>query len=68
MAAQKASAKKSIHRKVEKSKKGYRKHDAHKEIYNKEYHEVKYSEEHRCPVCCSRIDENGMCACGAGGS
>ncbi|MEM0154392.1 MAG: hypothetical protein QW814_00975 [Methanothrix sp.] len=51
-----------------KIKKGYRTKDAHKELYSKEYHEVKYSKEHICPICGSRIDENGMCACGAGDS
>jgi hypothetical protein len=46
--------------------KKYRKDDAHKEIYKKEYHRVIYDT--KCPICGSRIDENGMCACGAGGS
>lgn len=50
-----------------KIKHGYRNTDAHKEIYNKEYHEVRFSK-HICPLCSNRIDENGMCACGAGGS
>lgn len=45
----------------------YRSTDPHKEQYGKEYHAVKYSG-HVCPVCGSRIDENGMCACGAGDS
>jgi rubrerythrin len=49
-------------------KKKYRSKDPHKELYSKEYHEVKYSKEHICPICGSRIDENGMCACGAGDS
>lgn len=49
-------------------KKQYRKSDAHKQLYSKEYHEVKYSKEHICPICGSRIDENGMCACGSGDS
>jgi hypothetical protein len=40
---------------------------AHKKIYGKEYHEVKYHAV-RCPICNSRIDEYGFCACGAGGS
>jgi|ACXJ01.1.fsa_nt_gi rubrerythrin len=44
----------------------YRSKDPHKELYSKGYHEVKYSKEHICPICGSRIDENGMCACGAG--
>ncbi len=50
-----------------KIKSGYRTGDAHKEIYAKEYHEVKFTD-HVCPICGSRIDENGMCACGAGDS
>ena len=32
----------------------YRKTDAHKEIYDKEYHEVSYRG--ICPICGSRID------------
>ncbi|MGC8586831.1 MAG: hypothetical protein ACP5K9_00885 [Candidatus Micrarchaeia archaeon] len=46
---------------------GYRIGDPHYEIYGKEYHEVNFSEQ-RCPVCGSKIDEHGMCACGAGGA
>jgi len=46
---------------------GYREADPHSELYGKEYHEVVFSDE-RCPICGSRIDENGMCACGAGDS
>lgn len=41
--------------------------DAHVRLYNKEYHEVKYHDI-KCPICNSRIDEFGFCACGAGGS
>ncbi len=44
----------------------YRKTDAHKEIYDKEYHEVSYRG--ICPICGSRIDEKGYCACGTGES
>ncbi len=51
-----------------KIKSKYRSKDPHSELYSKEYHEVKYSKEHICPICGSRIDENGMCACGAGDS
>ncbi len=29
--------------------------------------QAKYSEE-TCPICHSRYDENGLCACGAGGN
>jgi hypothetical protein len=47
-------------------KRRYSKKDAHKEMYNKEYHEVSYM--HACPMCGSRVDEKGMCACGAGES
>ena len=47
-------------------KHGYRTKDAHKELYNKEAHEVVYG--HVCPICGCRIDEHGMCACGAGDS
>ena len=47
-------------------KQGYRTRDAHKELYNKEAHEVVYK--HICPICGSRIDEHGSCACGAGDS
>jgi hypothetical protein len=46
---------------------GYRHTDPHKELYNKEYHETRFSK-HICPICGSRIDENGRCACGAGDS
>ncbi len=49
-----------------KIKRRYRVKDPHKEIYNKEYQEVAYK--HMCPVCGNMMDENGMCACGAGGS
>lgn len=40
---------------------------AHVRLYGKEYHEVRYHAV-RCPICNSRIDEYGFCACGAGGS
>jgi hypothetical protein len=40
---------------------------AHAKRYGKEYHEVKYHDT-KCPICGSRIDEFGFCACGAGGS
>jgi hypothetical protein len=38
--------------------------DAHYKLYGKAYHEAKYSDE-ICPICGSRIDELGYCACGA---
>lgn len=47
-------------------KRKYRSSDAHKDLYKKEYHQVEYK--HVCPICGSRIDEKGMCACGAGDS
>ncbi|MEM3839310.1 MAG: hypothetical protein QXF01_01890 [Candidatus Micrarchaeaceae archaeon] len=47
-------------------KHGYRTSDAHKDLYGKEYHEVEYK--HTCPICGSRIDEHGRCACGTGDS
>ncbi|MCL5100837.1 MAG: hypothetical protein M1122_02695 [Candidatus Marsarchaeota archaeon] len=59
----KAKSKTELKRRI---KKKYRKTDAHKELYKKEYHEVAYK--HICPICGSRIDEYGMCACGAGES
>ncbi|MGC8478873.1 MAG: hypothetical protein ACP5NE_03030 [Candidatus Micrarchaeia archaeon] len=40
--------------------------DAHYRIYGKKFYEAKYSDE-ICPICKSRIDELGYCACGAGG-
>ena len=45
---------------------GYRMRDAHEELYSKKYHEVVYA--HPCPMCGSRFDEAGMCACGTGDS
>jgi hypothetical protein len=53
---------------VAKSKLKYRSEDAHVKMYKKKYHEVKYSNEHSCPICSSRIDENGYCSGGSGGS
>ncbi|MEM3227581.1 MAG: hypothetical protein QXR58_00805 [Candidatus Micrarchaeaceae archaeon] len=41
--------------------------ESHYKMYGKAYHEAKYSDE-ICPICKSRIDELGYCACGAGGS
>ncbi len=41
--------------------------EAHYKLYGKPYHEAKYGEE-ICPICKSRIDELGYCACGAGGN
>ncbi len=43
------------------------KKDAHVKLYNKEFHEVNYLDV-KCPLCNSRIDEYGYCACGAGDS
>ncbi len=40
--------------------------DDHYRIYGKRVTDVKYGEE--CIFCASRIDEYGLCACGAGGS
>lgn len=40
--------------------------DTHEEVYGKKGADVKYSDE-RCPICNSRIDELGYCACGAVG-
>ncbi len=62
--------KKQMHMKptVKKSRLKYRSGDAHLEMYKKKYHEVKYSDKHSCPICKSRIDENGYCSCGSGGS
>ncbi|MCL5433814.1 MAG: hypothetical protein M1538_02450 [Candidatus Marsarchaeota archaeon] len=37
-------------------------HDAHVLLYNKEFHEAEYLNEN-CPMCGSRIDELGLCAC-----
>jgi rRNA maturation endonuclease Nob1 len=67
----KASKLNSLHAKTKdelkrRIKRKYRSGDAHRELYKKEYHEVIYK--HMCPICGSRIDENGMCACGAGDS
>ena len=68
MAKQENSKKKKSKAELKKRiKKGYRTHDPHSELYKKEYHEVKYTDQ-ICPICGSRIDENGMCACGAGDS
>ncbi|MGC8572228.1 MAG: hypothetical protein ACP5RI_01075 [Candidatus Micrarchaeia archaeon] len=36
--------------------------DAHILLYNKEFYEAEYLEM-RCPICNSRIDELGLCAC-----
>jgi len=35
----------------------------HMLMYNKEFNEVKYFD--KCPICNSRIDELGYCACDA---
>ena len=48
-------------------KRKYRTSDPHADLYRKKAHEVKFSKG-VCPVCGSRIDEKGMCACGAGDS
>lgn len=61
--ALRAKSKTELKRRIKRS---YRSRDAHKEMYGKEYHEVEYR--HVCPVCGSRVDEKGMCACGAGDS
>jgi hypothetical protein len=39
--------------------------DVHFQMYGKHAWEVEYGE--RCPICNSRIDEFGFCACGAQG-
>lgn len=39
--------------------------DTHFKLFGKHAWEVKYSE--RCPICGSRIDEYGFCACGSQG-
>ena len=56
----KAEIKKRIKRK-------YRTSDPHADLYRKGAHEARFSKE-VCPICGSRIDEKGMCACGAGDS
>jgi hypothetical protein len=46
--------------------------NVHKQIWGKNAEEVRYGsgkegdqdEEYRCPICNSRIDEFGYCACG----
>ena len=63
----KATRKKSKAELKKRIRRGYRSSDPHKELYGKEYHEVKFSK-HICPICGSRIDEHGRCACGAGDS
>lgn len=55
------------HRAKPKTKKAHKTLSAHAMLYGKEYHEVQYHTI-RCPICNSRIDEYGFCACGAGGS
>ncbi len=47
--------------------KKYRTTDPHADLYKKKAHEVRFSRG-VCPICGSRIDEKGMCACGAGDS
>jgi len=44
--------------------KKYNSEEIHKILYKKESHEVKYSN-YICPICKSRIDEFGLCACDA---
>ncbi len=39
--------------------------DTHFKLFGKHAWEVKYSD--RCPICGSRIDEYGFCACGSQG-
>ena len=39
--------------------------DTHFKLFGKHAWEVKYSD--RCPICSSRIDEYGFCACGSQG-
>jgi hypothetical protein len=39
--------------------------DVHFQMYGKHAWEVEYGE--RCPICNSRIDEFGFCACGSQG-
>jgi len=40
--------------------------DEHFELFGKKASEVEYGE--KCPMCNSRIDEFGYCACDAGGT
>jgi hypothetical protein len=39
--------------------------DTHLELFGKHAWEVKYAD--RCPICNSRMDEYGFCACGSQG-
>ena len=39
--------------------------DTHFKLFGKHAWEVRYSD--RCPICGSRIDEYGFCACGSQG-
>ncbi len=59
--ASRAKSKTELKRRI---KRRYRSKDAHEQMYGKQYHELAYR--HICPTCGSRIDEKGMCACGAG--
>ena len=41
--------------------------NTHYQLYNTEWQDVDYDDGHydsRCPICDSRIDEYGYCACG----
>ncbi len=53
---------KAIHKKLKEAKTGKEELD---EVAKKSF--SKYSEE-TCPICHSRYDEDGRCACGAGGT
>lgn len=61
------SARKSRQELKSRIRRSYRKSDPHVEMYRKEYHEVRFSAS-ACPMCGSKVDELGMCACGAGDS